>query len=150
GDEEIHREVVLENAYRLPERLPADAIVVDVGAHIGAYSLLALRRGAGRVWAYETDPENYQLCCKNLSLFGRRAVVRRQAVWSHYGRVGPAPSPEANGGWGVFFPDGEVVDAIPLDVILWGAPRHGDQAVEFLKLDCEMAEWPILFAARRL
>jgi hypothetical protein len=90
------------------------------------------------------------LCCKNLSLFGRRAVVRRQAVWSHYGKVGFAPSPQGNSGMGVVLPEGDDVDAIPLDDILWEATRHGDQAVEFLKLDCEMAEWPILFAARRL
>ncbi|MCI0683593.1 MAG: FkbM family methyltransferase [Gemmataceae bacterium] len=149
ADEEIHRDVVVNNAYRLAEQLPRGAVVVDVGAHIGAFSFLALYRGAGRVWAFETDADNGELCRKNLALFGRRASVHRQAVWSHRGRLGFRPDP-GNTGMGTVHPDGDDVDAVPLDDILWEASEQGQQEIEYLKLDCEPAEWPILDAARRL
>jgi FkbM family methyltransferase len=149
ADEEIHREVVVHNAYRLPEMLPKGAVVVDVGAHIGTFSFLALYRGAGRVWAFETDPDNCQLCRKNLALFGRRASVHRQAVWSHQARLGFSPH-AGNTGMGTVHPGGDDVDAVALDDILWEASEQGQKRIEYLKLDCELAEWPILHAARRL
>ncbi|MCI0685279.1 MAG: FkbM family methyltransferase [Gemmataceae bacterium] len=149
ADEEIHREVVVNNAYRLPDRVPKDAVVVDVGAHIGTFSFLALCRGAGRVWAFEPDPDNYQLCRKNLALFGPRAQVRRQAIWSHHGRLGFTPH-AGNTGMGTVHAGGDDIDAVPLDDILWEASEHGGRRIDYLKLDCELAEWPILFNARRL
>jgi FkbM family methyltransferase len=148
-DEWIHREVVIDNSYRLPEQLARGAVVVDVGAHIGTFSFLALYRGAGRVWAFETDPDNVELCRKNLALFGRRATVRRQAVWSHQGRIGYTAHAGSTA-MGIVHPDGDDVDAVPLDDILWEASEQGQKEIEYLKLDCELAEWPILHAARRL
>jgi FkbM family methyltransferase len=149
GDLEIHREVVVDNAYRLPEELPANAIVIDIGAHIGTFSWLALVRGAGRAWAFEPDPDNHLLCCKNLSLFGRRATVRRQAAWSHAGKLGFSPH-TLNTGMGTVHPDGNDVESLSLDEILWEATQQGRREIEYLKLDCELAEWPILHHARRL
>lgn len=55
---------------------PGD-VFVDVGANIGYFSVLAAERvgGAGQVFAFEPDPENYGLLAANLALngFGPRA-----------------------------------------------------------------------------
>jgi FkbM family methyltransferase len=51
--------------------------VVDLGANLGYYSLLAARIVAprGRVWAFEPEPENCRLCRLNVSLNGIEGVV---------------------------------------------------------------------------
>jgi hypothetical protein len=46
---------------RLPERFSPDDIIIDIGAHIGAFAYACLQRGAGRVIAFEPEPENYAL-----------------------------------------------------------------------------------------
>lgn len=50
----------------LPLGIGAGDIVVDVGANIGAFSLLASREGAELVYAVEPEPENYALLCENV------------------------------------------------------------------------------------
>lgn len=52
-------------------------IVVDVGAHIGYYTLLASRLvgDTGKVYAFEPEPRNYDLLLKNLELNNVKNVV---------------------------------------------------------------------------
>ncbi len=52
------------------ERLSPAAVVVDVGANIGYYSLLAAAMVGelGKVFSFEPDPENFNLLEKNLQL----------------------------------------------------------------------------------
>jgi FkbM family methyltransferase len=56
--------VIGENAYDLPTNLK-DKIVVDVGANIGAFSVMAAKRGAV-VYAFEPYPKNYEMLLKNI------------------------------------------------------------------------------------
>lgn len=44
--------------------------VVDIGAHIGCYSLLASfeLKGKGKIYAYEPDPDNYSLLVRNINI----------------------------------------------------------------------------------
>ena len=50
---------------------PGD-VFVDVGANIGYFSVLAasLVGDAGKVFAFEPDPDNFQLLCANAELNG--------------------------------------------------------------------------------
>jgi FkbM family methyltransferase len=52
-------------------------VVVDVGAHIGYFSLVAARQvgPGGKVYAFEPAPENYALLVKNIHLNGYRNIV---------------------------------------------------------------------------
>jgi len=67
---------VLTNRYergttRVFERtLRPGAVVVDVGAHVGYYTLLAARLTGpeGKVYAFEPDPANFALLLENLEL----------------------------------------------------------------------------------
>jgi FkbM family methyltransferase len=68
--------------------LEPDMTVVDVGAHIGYFSLLAAKRvgPTGRVYAFEPAPENYGLLTRNISLNGYKQVMPiRKAVSNHEG-----------------------------------------------------------------
>ena len=52
-------------------------VVVDVGAHIGYFSLLAARLvgAAGKVYAFEPAPANFRLLTKNVDLNGLRNII---------------------------------------------------------------------------
>jgi FkbM family methyltransferase len=65
-------------------------VVVDIGANIGYYTLLAahLVGDKGKVFAFEPDPYNFNLLCKNVELNGYRNVISvRKAVFSKSGRT---------------------------------------------------------------
>jgi len=72
------------------EALKPGMTVVDVGANVGYYTLLAARLvgGEGRVYAFEPEPENFALLEKNVQANGFRNVVcLQQAVSDRCGRV---------------------------------------------------------------
>jgi len=166
-DEEAFREVMSENCYRLPSRLRADDVVVDVGAHIGNFSLACILRGAGRVLAFEPDRDNFRYLTSNLERW-IGATARNAAVWRsdkieqvHFTGY-PAQNafldaaPYANA-CGSCMPQVNVsgvnerrpVESVPLDQILEGIAADGKR-VRLLKLDCEGAEFPILYTSKRL
>ncbi len=52
-------------------RLPADAVFVDIGAHIGTHTIYALRTGRfARAVAFEPEPRNAALLARNLEANG--------------------------------------------------------------------------------
>ncbi len=62
--------------------------VVDVGAHIGYFSLLAARQvgPSGHVYAFEPAPENFALLTRNITGNGYQQVVAtRKAISDHPG-----------------------------------------------------------------
>ncbi len=65
-------------------------IVVDLGANIGYFTLLAARLVGekGKVYAFEPEPHNYSLLCKNIEINGYDNVIATQkAVSDTSGKV---------------------------------------------------------------
>ena len=65
-------------------------VVLDIGANIGYYSLIAARIVGpnGKIYAFEPEPRNYELLVKNISLNGYTNVIPVQrAASNRYGRV---------------------------------------------------------------
>src|SRR2546422_8790248 len=60
SDESIWTEVYFHNQYNLSALSPSD-VVVDVGAHTGAFISACLSRGARRIIAFEPDPDSFSL-----------------------------------------------------------------------------------------
>jgi FkbM family methyltransferase len=156
-DGSIWQSVVVHNEYRLPRQFQAADTILDIGAHIGGFSFACLIRGAGRVFAFEPEPENYQLACHNLASFGPRVRVENRAVWRSDGPGRqlfhtPSQDPRNTGGGGVFATDGGTpVVAIGLDDFLDElAARHGVKRIRLLKVDCEGSEYPVLLTSRKL
>ena len=122
--------------------------VVDVGANLGYYAVIALGCSApgGRVIAFEPDPANHALLLRNLLPFGDRATARRQAVAAAPGALTLHRHRDNKGKHSVFAaPDldaGIAVEAVTLDAALadLGRPR-----VDVIKLDVEGAE-PLVLA----
>lgn len=147
-DQAVWRDVFVKNEYRLPDRFADSDVIIDIGAHIGIFSLACLARGAGALLAYEPDEANFNLLKTNLEEFPG-AKAHHLAV--HRSDVAPTklafssykPGCTATG---VVFPaESEVgVDTIGLDAII------GDKEIRLLKLDCEFSEYPILYTTTKL
>lgn len=144
GDELFILEEIAGNIYKLPDDL-SGVTVVDVGAHVGAFALSCLDRGAERVIAIEPDPVNYGHLLTNCAEhLGGRLLAFNLAAWSS-----PAVLPFArragamhSAGGSVVVEQGErVVPAMSLEAILEVA---GVKDHLWLKVDCEGAEYEII------
>lgn len=140
----IWQSVVDQNEYHLPDRFDAEDVVIDVGAHIGAFSYAALTRGARRVYAYECDPGNFHAAAANLAEFGERVVLEHAAVWETTGTVQFTGAGDVNTGGGSAGFGQMQVRSVAVDEVFRRAFADGAKEVRFLKMDCEGSEWVIL------
>lgn len=64
------------------ERIYPGMVVVDVGANFGLYTLLAASKltGAGKVFAFEPNPNMFSLLQKNISTNGYAEFVRAEPL----------------------------------------------------------------------
>lgn len=140
----VVQEVLCQNEYRLPARFTLKDVIIDVGAHIGAFAAACLIRGAGKVICYEPDPDNFALLQQNLAQFGDQVECHPDALW-------PLSQGEAyllkreqsrlTAMSHCIATFGEPVAGLSLDDML----DCGSPVVRLLKLDCEGGEWPGLF-----
>jgi FkbM family methyltransferase len=140
---EIWKARVYDDA-RLPIR--AGDVVVDIGAHIGAFAVRAARLAhRGQVYAYEASSNNYALLTKNRQLNGLENLhVKNRAVSNRHGML-PFYTVAGNGALGslvqTMSDSGEQVQAMPFADII---AEHGIERVDLLKVDVEGAEYDIL------
>ena len=155
NDDVIYTNVVTRNEYRVPEDM-SGAVVIDIGMHVGAFSHLALTRGAAELHGFEPEASNYLCAVQNLAPFGARVHLHNRAVWRsdiaapalHFWR-----SPDdanAGGGTLIWDTDGPLVDAVSFDNVVDTISENGRRRVSLLKIDCEGAEFPILLTSSRL
>lgn len=123
--------------------------VVDIGANIGAFSLLAARTPGTRVYAYEPVAETFAQLRANVerNQLSDRVHVDSLAVAGERGErriaISPHGSPFATL-YGGEDANSQPVRAVTLEDVF------SDNAIErcdTLKLDCEGAEFEILYAA---
>lgn len=142
-------------------RFAAGEVVVDVGAHIGAVSIVVAKLNPlARVIAYEPSSSNYARLQENLAanqvanveavqaaVAGERGTL--ELMWSEVQTAGASAMLPESGkqalegqGW-----KRESVACVTLDDVF---ARHAIERCAFLKLDCEGAEWGIARNAESL
>jgi len=127
--------------------------VVDVGAHLGYYTLLSARLvgPSGRVYAFEPDPRYHEFLLRSLQLNDFRNVEIAQKAVSN--RTGLAPLfSDPRGGGGRLFTNlpyftRELVQTVTLDQFF---ADKGWPAVHLVKLDIEGGEERALRGMREL
>lgn len=154
-DEHVFREIFAQNCYRIPYKLQKADVVIDVGAHIGCFSLNCLLRGAGKVHAYEPDRENRRYLEQNTSGY-LGMHVHPEAIWrsDRHEALTFTGYPGAMNACGTCLPECDVGghnDKVPVRSIgLDRAISRAGGKVRILKLDCEGAEFPALYTSKRL
>jgi FkbM family methyltransferase len=126
---------------------PGD-VVVDVGANLGYFSIIAgaLVGAAGRVFAFEPDPDNYALVQANIALneFGDR-VAAEPAGLSDEDQAGRLYLSEDNLGDHRIFPGADARNSCEIQ-LLNGSKFLGSRVsrVDFLKVDTQGSEYAVL------
>ena len=157
---------VIEEVYQRNEYLkdfilpfvPQDGIIVDVGAHIGCFTVLAGEKFKPKlIAAIEPDPANFDYLVRNILASGFIDMVRpfRIALGNAAGGH-PLYSGDRNTGGNSFFPEkrsiegadinaltGTDVPVTTLDMLLQELGLEGEQ-IGVLKIDVEGAEAQIL------
>lgn len=118
-------------------------VVLDVGACLGVFALLAARRvGAeGRVYAFEPNPRSYDYLVRNIAAngFEDRVEAVPKAVAGRPGRVAFFLNEVEESSSSLHPPEARssrtVVDAVPIDSVIPPEAR-----VKAIKLDVEGAE----------
>ena len=147
-DSKILSDVYINNEYGLPNDLRG-SVILDIGAHIGAFGLACQKRHARKIVCYEPDPENVELLVHNLDedIESRTEIHINQAAVTATDRNDLGIRRLSNhdfdrgrntGHVDVFgAPDG--TEGIAFDKVVASI----DEPIDLLKIDCEGAEWEI-------
>src|SRR3989344_235924 len=123
-----------------------DSVVIDIGAQVGAFSIFASRIAKnGRVFSFEPFAENFKMLKKNISLNSAFNILHiEKAVGGKEGKRDLVISKENSGGHSFYETRGENVgvDTITLKQVF---EMNKISKCNFLKMDCEGAEFEILF-----
>lgn len=164
-DAAILRTLIGSDEYEIfDERLNADDVVIDVGAHIGAFSWAAHWLGSRNTHAFEAEPSNFALLRRNLAgLTGISLTygaifsdVRNLRELTHSGHLF-----SNTGGGSVMFGHNcfafeevghlkQKREFTTVPVISFDGLLSKFERVRLLKLDCEGSEYPILLNSKCL
>lgn len=127
--------------------------VADIGANVGYYSLIAAKLvgNNGKVYAFEPEPENYELLVRNIEINGYTNVVPvNKAVSNECGKtklfINRVSSSRHS------FSQNNVTDeagSVEVEIITLDEFFKGEK-VDFIKMDVEGAEGLILDGARQI
>jgi FkbM family methyltransferase len=130
--------------------LGAGGVVVDIGANIGVFSLLAAGRQGRRVFAFEPHPENIRFLRRNLSANQLvNVTVCESAVsdLSGWQRLYVNTNPAGHSLYATGAVNGGSYDVrIPTTTLPEIMDTHHLDRVDFLKIDCEGSEGAILLS----
>lgn len=130
------------------ERLPKDTVLWDIGANIGAYSLIAAKLGL-QVYAFEPHPHTFTSLCENIDLngFQRWITPIPLALYHTSGLRFMAWSSPDSGTALHHLNDGasRILTTSP-DMLI---QAYGIPSPTAVKLDCDGSEFQILFGLRK-
>ncbi len=82
----ISKEIYIDQGYDRFYKLQEDDVVIDVGAHVGVFSLKAAKR-ARTVVAIEPHPFNYRLLLRNIASNRLRNIIPMNLALSDYNGI---------------------------------------------------------------
>ena len=137
------------------ETIKPGMLVIDIGAHIGYYTLLAAKLSGptGKVYAFEAERNNHAVLIKNLSINNYDSVTATQMAVSNKNGVSTLYLTSLDNGrhslshHGLPERGGASVETTTLDEFL---ASEGWPTVDLIKIDVEGAEGAVLDGMSRL
>lgn len=140
--------IITEQANYSPLNIQHDDTILDIGAHIGAFSLWAAHNGARETFCFEPSAQNRILLVHNLGRSNIIFRIRNQAVTKKLGKkfilYGPNPDKNlSNVNYGMsssikrtaLFQETDVVRTTSLELIL------NRYQADIMKIDIEFGEY---------
>ena len=127
-------------------------VVVDIGAHIGVFSVFASRLASkGRVYSVEPVPENFEMLKRNLIANGMdRVVALNLAVSDKRGVTDLFICGGNTGGNSLLstFGGNAVTSRISVNTVSLSdmMSENAISEIDFLKMDCEGGEYAIMYS----
>ncbi len=136
------REVWEKNDYG---QLPQIGVILDIGANIGAFSLLAAHTTKASIFALEPVPDNFKILDKNIRLnnFTTRIMPFCSALGAKNETRNIVLSKRNMGGHSFFIPGNKTIP-VQCNTLETFLKKNNIQHVDFLKCDCEGSEYEIL------
>lgn len=131
-DSLVVQEVLFSDCYNFVSRDITEGLVIDIGANIGAFTILATKKGL-EVEAYEPEPHNFERLKLHAELNKVTPLLVNKGVGS--GEMGYFND---NSGGSRRGSSGIGVEIISLNEIV------RDREVVFMKMDCEGSEYDII------
>ncbi len=130
-------------------------VVVDVGAHIGIFTLEAARLlgGRGKVYSFEPTPETFAVLRDNVQVNGFLesgvVVLHQAAVLDRDGLATLGMYPD-NSGHNTLFPESDCPTRVEVTTVSLDQALAGETHVDVVKIDAEGAEPLILRGMERI
>src|SRR3989344_5109884 len=152
NDRVIFNQVWLERTHAPADfEIKNNDLVIDIGAHIGLFSIFAASRAKnGRVYAFEPAPDNFQMLEKNIGLNNLSNIVPvNQAVAGKGGVRDFILYKKSAAAHSFVFSKTEERDIIKVKTVSLDeiVKKNNIEKIDVLKMDCEGAEYEILFNA---
>ena len=132
----------------VPEyRIKPDHVIVDVGAHIGCFSLLVASKALkGKIYSFEPSKETYELLEKNVEVNDTANIIALQSALAAKDGTTSLYHDIVTGNWGhtitkAVSGESEMVDCTSFETFI---KREGIGQIDFIKFNCEGAEYSIL------
>ena len=130
----------------VPEYVPREGdTILDVGAHIGTFSLLAATKAPGvRVHAIEASRDTFNLLRINIALNGSAGITAHRVAMAD--RKGTIDLFHATGNWGhsVVKEMSRSTESVPATTMTDFLTENRVERCAFIKFNVEGAEFPIL------
>lgn len=132
-------------------RIPKDPkTVIDIGAHIGLFTLAAIRAGAKKIFAFEPEEFNYELLCHNMKINGYEDRV--DCINLGVGTAGQSKlyiHPANSGASSIYLAADKRLESDKYQIINLISIRdvfknYGIKYCDLLKIDCEGSDKDIL------
>jgi FkbM family methyltransferase len=130
--------------------------ILDIGAHIGTFSIpfSLFNKGQGSIYAFEANPENFNLLRINIVENGASAcIIPHLAIVSNTSSSYKMFLPEqGNSGMYSFLPDsnGTIQNSNSTNIDVWYETHHKGAKIHFVKIDVEGAEVSALESCQKL
>ena len=146
----ILMEVMQRRVYAPGLALGESPVVIDIGGHIGAFTMFTMQQAPrARVLVFEPEPLSFELLQRNIGMngFSDRVIASRRAVCGTGGTrtLFASGSSPVNS---LFRHNTQAVPvSVPCTTLAEIFARHRIDRCDLLKIDCEGAEYEILYSA---